>query len=214
MPIKSADRVGKTYGRLTVLGISRRGSSREAIFRCICSCGNFTEVRSSSITTGSTVSCGCYRVDRVREVSTKTGMSHTPEYSAWYRMLRRCTNKQDAKFVDYGGRGITVCESWLKFEQFYADMGPRPSPKHSIDRIDNNGNYCKENCKWATLKEQQNNRRSNKLLTHAGVTMTLAQWSAVTGLSYKAIVYRVMQGWSAEDTLTTPVQRRSRPQTP
>jgi hypothetical protein len=118
-------------------------------------------------------------------------------------MIQRCTNPNSEYYADYGGRGITVCEDWLKFENFYRDMGDRPSKDHSIDRSDNNGNYCKDNCRWRTNKEQQNNRGNNRLLEFNGTTKTVAGWSESVGIKYDTLYSRLRLGWSIEEALTT-----------
>ena len=104
------------------------------------------------------------------------GMSGTPEYQAWIDMKHRCFNPNHKNYLDYGGRGITVCDRWLNLDNFLADMGTKPSPKHSLDRIDNNGDYSPKNCKWSTRVEQNNNTRYNRLITIDDVTLTITQW--------------------------------------
>lgn len=163
-------------------------------------------MRACDLKSGNTMSCGCYK----SEQAASHGMSDSSEYKIWDAMLQRCGNPKTQKYTAYGGRGITVCAEWSSFEQFYKDMGPRPSKDHSIDRIDNNGNYCKENCRWATRKEQQNNKRSNRMLTCKGETHTLTQWAAELGISLDGLRWRLKQGWSDEDAVTIPVKSRNR----
>lgn len=98
------------------------------------------------------------------------GGVYTPEYTVWLTMRKRCNDPKHDSYRSYGGRGISVCKEWANFANFYADMGPRPTPQHSIDRVDNNGNYEPSNCRWATLKEQHRNRRDNRMITHEGIT--------------------------------------------
>jgi hypothetical protein len=136
--------------------------------------------------------------------ATTHGMKNTPEYSAWCSMRARCKNKSASHYQDYGGRGIVVCERWNTFENFYADMGPRPSPNHSIDRKDNNGNYEPSNCRWATKEIQFNNRRTCIFLTHNGITMTAAQWTRKMGWKARKIHVRLRRGWSVSEALDTP----------
>ena len=126
----------------------------------------------------------------------------TPEYRAWGHMVGRCTTESDAAFKNYGGRGIKVCDRWLDFVNFLADMGERP-PGKTIDRIDNNGDYCKENCKWSTPQEQSRNRRSNHLLTFQGKTMNITEWSEEIGINHRTIRSRINYGFSIERVLST-----------
>ena len=136
------------------------------------------------------------------------GMSGTPEHNAWMSMKSRCFNPNNKYYSDYGGRGITVCDRWLNsVENFLADMGSRPTAKHSIDRIDNDGDYCPDNCKWSTQTEQVNNRRSNRLITIDDVTLTIAQWAKKMGFGKKVIGDRLKLGWSEFDAVMTPVRQ-------
>lgn len=131
----------------------------------------------------------------------KHGMYGTKIYSRWDAMKARCLNKNSKFFKHYGGRGITICKEWLKFENFYKDMGNCPQGK-SLDRIDNNGNYYKENCRWATQEEQCNNMRKNHLLTYKNKTQTIAQWSRELGIGYSTIWSRIKYGWEVEKALS------------
>lgn len=136
------------------------------------------------------------------------GQSRTPEHNAWCAIHQRCNNPKYPRYARYGGRGITVDPRWNVFENFLADMGQRPSPKHSIERRDNNGPYAPENCVWATNRQQANNRggrKANVLLTYAGETLNVTQWAARTGLSGNQIRNRIRKGWTAEKILTTPI---------
>jgi hypothetical protein len=119
-----------------------------------------------------------------------------PEYTAWVDMRRRCNNSSNRSFSDYGGRGIKISTEWNDFSAFLKDMGQRPSSGHSLDRIDNDGNYCKENCKWSTKTEQANNKRSNRFLEISGDKKTIADWSRVSGVSPNTIIKRLMYGWT------------------
>ena len=138
------------------------------------------------------------------------GMTKTPEYDAWKHMKDRCFNPNYQHYSHYGGRGIGVCDRWKNsFENFLADMGTKPSPKHSLDRIDNDGDYCPENCKWSTKKEQQNNQRNNKpLITIGSKTYTIAQWGIEMGYGKTVIYMRLKAGWSEYKAVMTPVKQR------
>lgn len=133
------------------------------------------------------------------------GMYGTPSWKSWAAMRQRCHYEKDISFHNYGGRGIKVCDRWMNsFENFYEDMGERPEGK-SLDRVDNDGDYCPENCIWATKEEQGVNQRTNRIIEHDGERLTLMQWSRRTGLSKHTISRRIRLGWSVEKTLTTPL---------
>lgn len=201
--IAAADRVGQSFGRLTVLAIVRRDSHGHAIMSCSCVCGEVVEVSLGDLVTGHTRSCGCLKKDSL----TTHGLCRSSEYRTWVNMLDRCINSNTPRYCDYGGRGITVCESWLKFENFYADMGPRPSKDHSIDRKDNNGGYCKDNCRWATRDQQDNNTRRTRTLTYSGKTQSLSQWASELGITHQALSDRLGPlGWPVDKALTTPAK--------
>jgi hypothetical protein len=139
------------------------------------------------------------------------GMTGTPEYFAWNNMLMRCLLEDRKDAHRYKDHGVTVCERWLSFANFFADMGRKPSPKHKIDRIDNNGNYEPSNCRWATKQEQCRNRSTTRNLTFQGKTMCIREWSKVTGIKRQTIQQRLKNGWSVEDTLTKPAHHVSVP---
>ena len=133
------------------------------------------------------------------------GKTETPEYNVWCNMKKRCYAKNDSHYKRWGGRGIVMCDRWkTSFSAFLADMGERPSDKHTIDCIDNDGPYCKENCRWLLAGLQAGNTRKNRLLTHLGRTMTLADWSKETGIDRSAILVRLNYGWSVQEALTAP----------
>ena len=172
---------GRTIGKWTVLGAVRRerfpAGGEHVYWLCRCSCGNEREVNGASLRkNGASTSCGCTQRQLAQAVglaNIRHGMKNTSEWQAWSSMRSRCLSSSHKQFPSYGGRGIIICERWAIFENFFSDMGLKPSSLHSIDRIDNDGNYEPGNCRWATKKEQQRNRRANRLVTAFGKTAPL-----------------------------------------
>ncbi len=206
VPRKRVGLRGLTSGRLVVTALSDRvyGSSR--YWWCLCTCGNRVEVRDSCLTTAKTKSCGCITKEILSARNYKHGMGNTPAAAVWRAMIARCHAPQSRTYHYYGGRGISVCERWRSsFEDFLADMGECPA-NHQLDRIDNNGDYCPENCHWVTCKENQRNRGNNVNLTFRGETKNLAEWAEITGIKYGTLWKRVKDGWNAERVLTTPTR--------
>lgn len=206
---------GLVFGRLTVIAHSpdEGGPSK---WRCICECGTEKVITGGLLTSGNTRSCGCLNRELTRVRNRVHG--HCTEYHSskayqtWQNMRRRCFDKTNKRFAEYGGRGITVCERWLSFENFLSDMGEPPSPKHSIDRIDNHGDYEPRNCRWAQGDVQVRNRRNARLLTFDGRTQNLCDWAAEIGMKFDTLAARLdMYGMSVEEALTKPLHRRSRP---
>jgi hypothetical protein len=152
---------GQIFGRLTVEKCDGRRNNK-TYWSCRCSCGTVKSVRADGLKCGDYVSCGCKKIDQL----TIHGKTKTPEFKAWCSMIERCYTPTHRNFRNYGARGINVCSSWLNdFSQFLADVGPRPSDKHSLDRIDNDGDYTPSNVRWATAKVQANNRRQRNQYT-------------------------------------------------
>ena len=206
-PIKRHDKrplpIGARFGRWTVVDPDAgRSKSGNRLVRCKCECGNIGLVVAAKLKNGWSSSCGCFSREKQRDVHTIHGWSKTSTYSTWIKIRDRCQNKEAAKYPDYGGRGISVCERWQKFQNFLADMGEKPGPEYSLDRIDNDGDYRPENCRWADAKTQSNNRRSNRFIEFDGERKTIAQWADETGLSQHMIFKRLERGWSIERTLT------------
>jgi hypothetical protein len=202
------DLTGLSFDRLTVIkrtGINRYGYAQ---WLCQCTCGNTHTVSSDKLgrPRGQAVkSCGCLGKENQQQFRTH-GLSHLPEFYIWSSMRQRCSNPHRERYAEWGGRGITVCEAWDKsFATFYADMGPRPTPEHSLDRYpDNNGTYSPENCRWTTRHEQARNRRTNILLTWCGHTECVADWAKITGICNATLLQRKRLGWTDERILTTP----------
>jgi hypothetical protein len=201
------DQNRKRSSRLTIVC----QGSRAGYVLCRCTCGTEKEVRRDHIRTGSICSCGCLS-DEVRAVSRKThGRCKTAEYKTWKSIIRRCHNPKAQDYARYGGRGIQVCSRWrASFVNFFADMGQRPSPEHSIDRCDNYGNYEPGNCRWATRTEQGRNRRCNDVLELGGVRKTAVEWAQEMGLEASTIYARARRGWSDNQVLMEKPGRWSR----
>lgn len=191
--IPSKTMIGKTFNRLTVIRTVKRGAC--TLVECQCLCGEIVIAEPKRVRIGRIKSCGCYSREKVSERFTKHGLSTNYIYRVWQSMISRCTKPKFSYYHLYGGRGITVCERWRKFENFVADMGMRPSSEHSLDRIDNDGNYEPSNCRWATRLQQNNNKRSNHFVTCDGVKKTLIEWSRQTGVPPEKIARRIKNGW-------------------
>ena len=190
-------RIGLKFGRLTIVALGNRVGTKQ-YFVCQCECGGKTETLFSKLTLRHTRSCGCLL--RVRR-----GLSNTAEFRAWNSMRQRCNDRNFKQYADYGGRGITICERWADFFSFLADMGKKPTPKHTIDRIDNSKGYSPENCHWATRAEQGRNTRRNRWLTHKGETLCVADWEIRRGFKPHTIHQRLKSGWSVADAIETPL---------
>jgi hypothetical protein len=179
---------------------------------CLCDCGNRKEIANPSLIKGSTTSCGCYHSDvmRLRAIHgyNRVGKRH-PIYDVWNAMLRRCQNSNHQSYSYYGARGITVCERWQKFSNFIDEMLPGYRRGLCIERIDNNKGYFKENCKWATRREQMLNRRTARLLAFRGETLNLSIWAERSGIPFHVLHQRLdTLGWSVKRTLTMPYKPR------
>ncbi len=199
------DLTGLKFGNLTVIKrIDNKvcGKKTAANYLCLCECGNYTSLISAVLRSEKTKSCGCLWVKTL----TTHNMSNTKEFRTWSHILNRCHNPNDKRYKHYGGRGIFVSDDWrISFENFYRDMGNVPTPKHSIDRIDNDLGYCKENCRWATVAEQNLNKRNNVFVTYNNKTQTLKEWCDELQLRYKLIQRRYRSlGWTFEQAITIP----------
>lgn len=208
---------GQRFGRWTVLQFHDSikynyltSSSTVTRWLCRCDCGNEKVVRGQSLKNGRSVSCRCYQREFQRARQTKHGQVNSPEYTAWAHMVDRCDNPKNPAYKNYGGRGITVCERWRTAANFLADIGPRPTERHSLERINNDFGYSPSNCRWATPKEQCNNKRTNRRLRFDGRVQTVAQWSRELGIGTSNIWNRLIDGWSTQETLSTPVSEDKR----
>lgn len=198
--------IGDKHNRLTVTGFrnGKSGEGRKA--SCLCECGSIVEVRQSALIRGATRSCGCLQKERAKQASTTHGKRKVKEYSVWNMMRRRCYDVKEPCYIHYGGRGIEVCERWrTSFEHFYADMQPRPSQEHTLERVDVNGDYCPENCKWATRSEQNRNKRTTKYISHAGKTMIAIDWDKHNGWKSGIVSNRIFNGWNPKQAVSWPL---------
>jgi len=200
------EEVGNVYGKLTVLEFlpNYHNTGRAAYWRCLCECGNVVAVNGGELRSGKIRTCS-KRCGHTTHGHAGRG-KQTPEYRCWRDILRRCYDPGFKSYHNYGGRGVVMCNRWKdSFAAFFRDVGPRPSVKHSIDRIDNNGNYESANCRWATKSIQDNNRRTNHLITFNGVTKTLTQWAATLGIQPTTLYFRLTKlHWTLKKAMTTP----------
>lgn len=202
------DLTGQRFGKLTALAASYRRQGRTFV-RCKCDCGTTRDYMESNVLRGNTASCGC-TTKEAPPARTHGFSKKIPEYSVWKAMRQRCLNPRSTFFYRYGGRGIEIDPAWDDFGQFLKAMGRRPSPEHTLDRIDNDLGYSKENCRWATRKEQTRNMSTNVLLRFDGVTRNVSSWEEALELPRGIIFGRLADGWSVERALTEPVQKAKR----
>ena len=197
------DLTGQKYGRLTVLSYAGKNKRGRTLWTCRCECGATSIHMANSLRNGHAKSCspGC---GHVKHGCCRRNKNRTPEYTCWNHLFDRCDNPNNPQYRDYGGRGIDICDRWRKsFVNFFADMGPRPSPKYEIDRIDNNGNYEPNNCRWVTRHQQARNRSDNRMFTHDGLTLCITDWAERVGMSHGGMSYR-LKHWPLEKALTIP----------
>ncbi len=197
------DLTGQRFGRLTVL--KYLGESK---WLCQCECGNYSSPKGYNLTNGITKSCGCLQRDIVSKQSTKHGMADTRIYKIWRNMKQRCSNPNATKYEIYGGKGIKVCDEWLKFMNFYNwSIANGYNDNLSIDRIDGDKDYTPENCRWVTYKVQGNNTEQNHILTYRGKTQNITQWAEELEIDSNTLNTRISRGWNIEKALTTPVMQ-------
>lgn len=209
--------IGNRYGRLVVTSEAEPYTAPCGVqyrrLNATCDCGSETKTGLRDLTSGNTTSCGCYRIEKKKITRYVHGdarvKAHAREYICWVAMIQRCEGKNNKHYMDYGGRGISVCPRWRHgdcgktgYECFLADMGRKPSPKHMLDRKDNDGPYSPENCQWATPTQQARNRRSNRLVTYQGETMPLVTLAEKFGMSQKLLGQRLRNGWSLSRALS------------
>lgn len=206
---KLIDLTGKKFGNLVVIKRAEDGPYGVR-WLCLCDCGNEVIKYGSLLRRGSTTSCGCFGKERQREAVTRHGLTHTPIYRAWDAMKRRCQNPSTKFYEEYGGRGISVCDEWQEFEPFRDWAFENGySEDLSIDRIDNNGNYCPENCRWTDMHTQSRNKRNNVWITFNGKTMIMSDWANEIGITPYALWNR-LKNHSIEEALTMPHEFHAR----
>lgn len=201
---KALDLVGEKYGRLTVLKKLPERKRKCVMWLCLCDCGNTDEVTTSEIRSGKHLSCGCYQKERASETNSTHRNSRTRLHRIWCAMIQRCENENHVGYGNYGGRGVRVCDEWRNsfhaFREWALCNGY--SDELTIERLDVDGNYCPENCKWATRHEQMNNTRRTKYFEYNGEKRTLREWSNITGIPFTRLKGRLQRGWTIERALT------------
>lgn len=203
--MKRLNLIGKKFGRWNVIGPrltrwSKSGKTRKTVLFCRCDCGSERWVFQSGLINGISTSCGCRNVEAIISRQTTHGGANTAEYKNWQTMKTRCSNPKVKSFTDYGSRGITVCPEWeSSFLQFITDMGPRPSRNHTVERIDNEKGYCKDNCRWATRAEQNRNKRNNRMLEYKGKTLPLATVAELSGVNARTLWWKLSRGVSVSE---------------
>lgn len=204
---KAINIIGEKYGKLVVLEKVGMNKNHQSLYLCQCECGNTTIVTKSNLRSGSVKSCGCLKHEG------KHGLSNTPIYNTWRDMKIRCYNEKSPSYKNYGGRGITVYSEWLDdFTTFYNwSINNGYKKGLSIDRINVNGNYEPNNCRWVTRKEQANNKRNNILITYNNETHNISEWGNITGINQARIRERIVKlKWTVEKALTTPIRPKKK----
>lgn len=205
---------GHHFGRLVAVKIDhRRGHMTYWLCRCVC--GKNAVVSIAHLRDGHTQSCGCFHKERLDAANLTHGHcakgARSSEFGTWVNIRTRCHNPKNRSYKDYGGRGIFVCDEWIaSFQTFFSDVGKKPTSRHTLGRKNNDGPYCKENCRWETTLQQGQNTRSTVNITCFGETHCRAEWSRRTGIPVGAITYRLAHGWTPEEALTTPLRSASR----
>lgn len=199
---------GRTFGRWTVTGLAdHQQPKRPKAWLCKCSCGQIKSINGNSLRRGLSTSCGCLQREITIARNYKHGHGHgSPEYNSWKHMVRRCADPRNNRYANYGGRGIKVCDRWSDFLTFLADMGPKPVPSFTIDRVDNDKDYCPENCRWSDSLTQARNKTNSVVLECDGDRRTMAEWAEVSGLNIQTLWARINRGWSAKKAIFFPVR--------
>ncbi len=196
--------VGKIYGRLTVVSFAGRNKNGNLLWDCRCACGNRKQVFGSNLLGGSNQSCGCYKKEILLLRNTTHGMAGTPEYLSWQGMRQRCNNRDNENWPSYGGRGIKICSRWDDFAAFLEDMGLMSVSGSTIERKDNDGDYCPGNCIWASRKVQSRNKRNIPLVEYGGELKSVAEWAEKFSIHPETLRKRIQLGWPMVKALSAP----------
>ena len=198
------------FGEWTIIKLSRKDDHSFILWFAKCNCGTVREVREEALLRGASRSCGCIAARKAKALFTKHSMSRTPTHQAWRAMRYRCTRPSHPSYHNYGGRGISVCQEWMEsFMQFLSDMGEKPKGL-TLERIDNNKGYYKENCKWATHREQCRNMRKSRIFEYKGERKTLAEWSEITGIHQGTLRNRIEKNWPIGKIFKEPAPPHNR----
>lgn len=200
---RAVDITGHRFSRLVVLERAPNLSAKNTRWLCLCDCGATTIVQGGALKNGVQQSCGCLHM----ELITTHGQDGSRSYLAWSAMKSRCLNPKTKSYPGYGGRGITVCDAWLLFKNFYADMGDAPDGM-SLDRRDNDLGYSPDNCRWTSVEVQNNNRRGLRILSYDGREQSLARWAKEFNMTPMSLKSRFNLGWDVAKALTTPIDKR------
>lgn len=191
------DLTGKRFGRLVVLNQAGRDNAGRVVWKCECDCGKVKSISSNLLLSGRSVSCGCYKKDYLSIAKSTNRLSHTRIRSKWRNMMNRCYSSNNAEYKNYGARGIVVCQEWHdleKFAKWACSNGYIEGSNLTLDRIDVDGNYCPENCRFVDMKSQCRNKTNNNIIEFNGESKTIAEWSEITGINRSTITYRHSHG--------------------
>ncbi len=202
--------IGEKIGSLTIVSEAPVMPSGHHAYLCLCECGVEKVIASARLRNGGTISCGCVRLKKIGQLVIKHGLCKHPLYKKWEGIKQRCFNPNHENYKHYGGRGITICERWLTFENFYNDLIGGYVPELTIERVENDGNYELSNIRWATKLEQQRNKRSNRFFYCNGMSKTITEFSEMTGVNAGTIASRIDSGWDIEDAIYLPARSKNK----
>ncbi|MEY8517192.1 AP2 domain-containing protein [Lachnospiraceae bacterium 29-84] len=210
---KRIDLTGQKFERLKVISYAGMNKNRKALWECECKCGNVKIILGESLRLGKTKSCGCLSNEKaskaLHDFNTTHGESRTRIYTIWNNMMQRVLNKNNKRYKDYGGRGIGICEDWKDFENFRKwALVNGYNDELTLDREDNDGDYCPQNCRWVDWDTQRNNKQQSRKINYKGETKTITQWAKECGISRETIRDRINAGWSIEKALETPARKK------